>query len=230
MIHGLDSSFLVAVEVAEHAQHSAARQILSRLHAAGDRIAIAPQVLAEFIHVVTDPRRFTRPLSTQEACETAQQWWTAREVEREIAFLHAPVAPVYADKMPCPVRPIVFASDPVGKVVLLSHVTFSSDSNTRLIESRLRRDVPRGRWGTLPWAPRKLRDPPSNASRPRANAHNSDRSLPQFWPPAAAHVKPPPPGHFPQRGLRAVPGAAIRLWLCLFLSPRSHNRPAKRQS
>jgi hypothetical protein len=29
---------------------------------AGDLLAIAPQVLAEFIHIVTDPRRFAQPL------------------------------------------------------------------------------------------------------------------------------------------------------------------------
>jgi predicted nucleic acid-binding protein len=82
MIHGLDTGFLVAAEVAEHADHGAARQTLSTLVAAGDRIAIAPQVLAEFIHVVTDPRRFTGPLSMDEAREIAEQWWTASEVER----------------------------------------------------------------------------------------------------------------------------------------------------
>ena len=41
MIHGLDTSFLVAAEVAEHADHSTARQTLSTLVAAGDRIALA---------------------------------------------------------------------------------------------------------------------------------------------------------------------------------------------
>jgi len=81
MIHGLDTGFLVAAEVAEHGAHSAARQTLSQLVTAGDRIAMAPQVIAEFIHVVTDPRRFTHPLSTHEACQTAQQWWTANEVD-----------------------------------------------------------------------------------------------------------------------------------------------------
>ena len=82
MIHGLDTGFLVAAEVAEHADHGAARQALSTLVAAGDRIAIAPQVLAEFIHIITDPRRFTRPLSIGEARELAEKWWTASEVER----------------------------------------------------------------------------------------------------------------------------------------------------
>jgi predicted nucleic acid-binding protein len=62
MIDGLDTGFLVAAEVVEHTEHVAARATLGRLLAAGDSVAIAPQVLAEFIHIVTDPRRFTQPL------------------------------------------------------------------------------------------------------------------------------------------------------------------------
>jgi predicted nucleic acid-binding protein len=63
-------------------KHSAARHTLASLAAAGDRIAIAPQVLAEFLHVVTDPRRFTQPLEMDEAYDVAEQWWTTTEVER----------------------------------------------------------------------------------------------------------------------------------------------------
>jgi predicted nucleic acid-binding protein len=59
MIHGLDTGFLVAAEVREHAD---ARTTLAQVLWAGDFIAIAPQVLAEFIHVVTDTRRFAQPL------------------------------------------------------------------------------------------------------------------------------------------------------------------------
>lgn len=81
MIHGLDTGFLVATAVAEHTHHSTARLILTELIAAGDRIAIAPQVLAEFVHVVTDPRRFSIPLNMETACSIAGQWWTATEVE-----------------------------------------------------------------------------------------------------------------------------------------------------
>jgi hypothetical protein len=47
---------------------------------AGDVIAIAPQVLAEFIHVVTDPRRFTQPLDMNAARHVAEQWWTSSDV------------------------------------------------------------------------------------------------------------------------------------------------------
>jgi predicted nucleic acid-binding protein len=80
MIHGLDTGFLVAAEVLEHAEHVAARDVLARLLGAGDRIAIAPQVVAEFIHIVTDPRRFSKPLDMAAAHRLAEQWWTAREV------------------------------------------------------------------------------------------------------------------------------------------------------
>ena len=80
MIHGLDTGFLVAAALLEHTEHSAARAALVRLAAAGDLIAIAPQVLAEFIHVVTDPRRFVQPLDMTAARQLAEQWWTAREV------------------------------------------------------------------------------------------------------------------------------------------------------
>jgi predicted nucleic acid-binding protein len=82
MIHGLDTGFLVAAEVVEHAEHVAARHTLARLLAAGDFLAIAPQVLAEFIHIVTDPRRFTKPLDMTAAHRLAEQSWNAREVMR----------------------------------------------------------------------------------------------------------------------------------------------------
>ena len=80
MTHGLDTGFLVAAEVQEHTEHVAARRQISRLVAAGDTIGIAPQVLAEFIHVVTDSKRFTKPLDMFDACRLAEQWWTAKEV------------------------------------------------------------------------------------------------------------------------------------------------------
>jgi len=54
MIHGVDTSFLVATELASHTRHRAGRALLQRLVEAGDNLALAPQVLAEFVHVVSD--------------------------------------------------------------------------------------------------------------------------------------------------------------------------------
>lgn len=82
MIHGLDTGVLVAAEVTEHAEHRNARATLAQLLGAGDQFALAPQVLAEFIHVVTDSRRFTHPLDVSTAQQLAQQWWTARDILR----------------------------------------------------------------------------------------------------------------------------------------------------
>jgi predicted nucleic acid-binding protein len=66
--------------VIEHAAHTDARAKLASLLNASDLIAIAPQVLAEFIHIATDSRRFARPLDVAAACAIAEQWWTARDV------------------------------------------------------------------------------------------------------------------------------------------------------
>jgi len=80
MIHGLDTGFLVAAVMKEHAEHAAARATLARLIAAADLIAIAPQVLAEFIHVATDSRRFAQLFDISTSRQIAEQWWTASEV------------------------------------------------------------------------------------------------------------------------------------------------------
>jgi predicted nucleic acid-binding protein len=80
MTHGVDSGFLIAAAVIEHADHVAARNTLARLLRAGDLFAVAPQVLAEFIHIVTDARRFSKPLDVSKARNLAEQWWTAQEV------------------------------------------------------------------------------------------------------------------------------------------------------
>ena len=66
MKYGIDTGFLVAVEVVEHPRHAPAQAKIASLVSAGDEFALAPQVLAEFIHVVTDPRRFSQPLNMPE--------------------------------------------------------------------------------------------------------------------------------------------------------------------
>ena len=82
MTHGADTSFLVAVEIVEHTNHASALRLLNELLARGDRVAIAPQVLAEFVHLVTDPRRFQQPFSMETALDKSERWWSAAETEQ----------------------------------------------------------------------------------------------------------------------------------------------------
>ncbi|MBX3269933.1 MAG: PIN domain-containing protein [Sandaracinaceae bacterium] len=88
MIHGLDTSFLVQVEIAQHPGHETARGQLDERLDRGDSFALAPQVLAELIHVVTDPRRFERPLSQAQARRRAEAWWQASEVVQTLPNEH----------------------------------------------------------------------------------------------------------------------------------------------
>ena len=83
MISGVDTTFLVELEVLESPRHQEARRFLQREILDGEhRLALAPQVLFEFVHVVTDARRFERPATMTEALERAQAWWRAREVRQ----------------------------------------------------------------------------------------------------------------------------------------------------
>lgn len=84
MRHGLDTTFLVAVEVTCHTNHAAARALAETLRQNGDRFAITPQVVAEFVHIVTDGRRFSAPLTVAQALERAQVWWEAKDVDRVV--------------------------------------------------------------------------------------------------------------------------------------------------
>jgi predicted nucleic acid-binding protein len=82
MTHGIDTDFLVAAEIREHPFHRHADELLQSLLAEGHDLALAPQTLAEFIHIVTDPKRMPQPLSIAEAISRAQHWWQAEEVLR----------------------------------------------------------------------------------------------------------------------------------------------------
>ena len=82
MTVAIDTDFLVAVEIRDHLFHKPADALLSRLLEEGHKLAVAPQILAEFVHVVTDSKRLKEPLSMEESLSRAEHWWQAREVVR----------------------------------------------------------------------------------------------------------------------------------------------------
>lgn len=77
---GLDTSILVALAITEHPQHEASQRWLDEEIARGQTFAITSGILAEFIHIVTDGRRFETPLAMSDALERAAFWSDAREV------------------------------------------------------------------------------------------------------------------------------------------------------
>jgi len=82
MTVAIDTDFLVAVEIRDHLFHKSADALLGSLLGEGHKLAVAPQILAEFVHVVTDSKRLKEPLSMEEALARAEHWWQAREVVR----------------------------------------------------------------------------------------------------------------------------------------------------
>ena len=82
MTHGIDTDFLVAAEISNHPFHPRADALIRSLLDAGHDFALAPQTLAEFVHVVTDARRMPQPLTMLDAIVRAETWWEAEEVIR----------------------------------------------------------------------------------------------------------------------------------------------------
>jgi len=69
---GIDTSFLIALVAAEHELHEQAGAMVSEAVGRGEEMALTPAVVAEFIHAVTDPRRFSKPLTMADALSDAQ--------------------------------------------------------------------------------------------------------------------------------------------------------------
>jgi len=95
MIYGADTTFLIQLTVADVPEHKAALRLRQRILDGAGTLALAPQVLAEFIHIVTDPRRFRSPLSMREALRRSSSWWHLSEVrhlypdEESISLFHS---------------------------------------------------------------------------------------------------------------------------------------------
>ena len=76
---GADTPLLIAHGLADHPDHKAAKDLVEATLNEGQLLAICPIVLDEFIHVVTDPRRFEWPLPMNEAIRLAEGWCHSRE-------------------------------------------------------------------------------------------------------------------------------------------------------
>jgi predicted nucleic acid-binding protein len=79
---GIDTTFLIEAEVIEHPRHEKAKAFKQRFLSSSNTFALAPQVLEEFIHIITDEKRFEKPLSIREALYRAHYWWNSLEVEQ----------------------------------------------------------------------------------------------------------------------------------------------------
>jgi predicted nucleic acid-binding protein len=79
----LDADVLVHWANADCEHHGAVVRMVQReLAAAGGALVLVPQICWEFLHVVTDPRRFDRPLSMEQAIDRVRAWWDAPETAR----------------------------------------------------------------------------------------------------------------------------------------------------
>ncbi len=72
----------MAFEIVNHPSHEKVRGCMAEVVAAGDTLVAVPQMLAEFVHVASDPKRFPQPLSIPEALRRAEEFWNGLETEK----------------------------------------------------------------------------------------------------------------------------------------------------
>ncbi len=81
MTVALDTDVLVNWIMEGTVFHAAARHFVEQQLQGGERVAVTPTVLSEFVHITTDPRRFPSPLEMTEAVARARAIWAAPEVD-----------------------------------------------------------------------------------------------------------------------------------------------------
>lgn len=74
---GIDANVLVALAAESHPCHSGAVGVFERELAADEQIVLSLSIAAEFLHAVTDPRRFTPALEMPEALRWLRDWTAA---------------------------------------------------------------------------------------------------------------------------------------------------------
>jgi toxin-antitoxin system PIN domain toxin len=71
---GLDCNILVQLALTDHALHAATLTAVEEETSAGHRLILTSVVLTEFLHVSTDARRFTPPLTRTEAVDWIEKF------------------------------------------------------------------------------------------------------------------------------------------------------------
>jgi uncharacterized protein len=78
----VDTNVLIYAHIASLPQHAAARARLHELLRDGaTALVVTPQILSEFVHVITDGRRFDPPVSMAEAVAIARGYLGRENVE-----------------------------------------------------------------------------------------------------------------------------------------------------
>src|SRR5690606_30355446 len=97
----LDTDVLIHWVNADSEHHGAVSNLIRReLSDHGSKLALVPQVCWEFLHVITDARRFKQPLSMGAALERVRKWWDAPDVLRvaqDLRVVHRTVELMQAD-------------------------------------------------------------------------------------------------------------------------------------
>jgi predicted nucleic acid-binding protein len=82
MQRGVDTSFLVELAVTSSPAHEKVQRCFDSVLLEGATLVLTLPIVAEFVHVTTDTKRFPKALSMPEALQKAEEYWYAVETRR----------------------------------------------------------------------------------------------------------------------------------------------------
>lgn len=95
---GVDTSGLIPLAIEEHLKRGATEALVADLLEVPEtRLAVTPSVLAEFIHAVTDPKRFERPLTMAQAVNWVSQFLSLPQTI--LLMPESPAIPQWLERM-----------------------------------------------------------------------------------------------------------------------------------
>lgn len=80
MVLGIDTDVLVNFVMEGSSHHATVRALLKKESRDGNQLGLTPQVIFEFLHICTDPRRFQRPMKMEQAASVAAELWNGQEI------------------------------------------------------------------------------------------------------------------------------------------------------
>ena len=79
---GLDCNILIQLALADHPAHATTLRAVQNEVTQGNELVLTSLVVTEFLHVVTDSRRFAPPLTTTEAIDWIEEFLSNSSVKQ----------------------------------------------------------------------------------------------------------------------------------------------------
>lgn len=78
---GIDTNFLIDLDNPESPRHNQILEIFNQWRKSGTKLYIYSQIFLEYQHIITDSKRFSKPLTMEQACQRVEFWKNQERIQ-----------------------------------------------------------------------------------------------------------------------------------------------------